>query len=276
MWDLKLRLVNMLGLITLVVVAALLIDYFRLLRRPTRLGVTVALCGLVVGGALTLTAVLPDNEILGPVVFRGDGGEKLVALTFDDGPYPPYTGEVLDLLAEFRVPATFFVVGENADRHPELLKRMAREGHQVGSHTYHHVDLLKLNARELAAEMDQTSWAIQSITGHAPTAMRPPHGFRDPAILAAMKERNLKVVEWSVMSRDWTNPGVETIVERTLSKVKNGSIILLHDGDGLEAKASRAQSVAAARIIIERLQEEGYRFVTVDELQRQKTEGAWQ
>lgn len=276
MWDLNLRLLNMLGLITLVVLVALLIDYFRLLRRPARLGVTVALCGLLAGAALTLTAVLPDNEVLGPVIVRGGGDEKIVALTFDDGPYPPYTGQVLDILAEYRVPATFFVVGQNADLHPDLVRRIAREGHQLGSHTYHHLDLLKLEPREVAEEMDRTAHAIQSVTGVWPTVMRPPHGFRDPAVLAAMNERKLKVVEWSVMSRDWTNPGVDAIVERTLAKVKNGSIILLHDGDGVESKAPRAQSVAAARIIIERLQEQGYRFVTIDELYGRKTEGIGQ
>ena len=268
---LNLRLIEMLFLIALLVFTALFFAYFGFWRYK-RLGIISALAGVVLGGSLTLAAVLPENEFFGPVFYQSDQADKVVALTFDDGPYPPYTDRLLDVLAEKRVPATFFVIGENAARHPELVKRIAREGHQVANHTYHHPDLLKLDAQEIAEEVDRTSKIIESLTGIAPSAVRPPHGFRDPVVLRVMRERRLDVVQWSVISRDWTNPGSAAIVERTLRKVGNGAVILPHDGDGIAAEAARIQSVEAAGIIIERLQEQGYRFVTVAELQKEKTE----
>lgn len=266
MLDIKMRLISMLGIVTVVVLGGLLMDYFHVGRRPLRFGLGIALLGLVTGGLLTLSAVLPENNVFGPVFSQGSREEKLVALTFDDGPYPPYTGQILDILKETHTPATFFLVGQNAKAHPGLVQRMAAEGHQIGNHTYHHVDLLKLDRKDIAQEVDSTNQVISELTGKPPAVLRPPHGFRDPVVLDIMKQRNLQVVEWSVMSRDWTNPGVEVIVERTVSKVKNGSIVLLHDGDGIESAAPRAQTVEAVRQLIPLLRSQGYRFVTVEEI----------
>jgi len=271
MFDLKIRLINMLGLLTIIVIAGLVLDYRNVLKKPMRIGMSFAILGITVGIFLTLSAVLPENDVFGRVFSNTRTTQKVVALTFDDGPYPPYTEQVLDVLKEYHVPATFFVVGKNVEKYPELVKRIADEGHQIGNHTYHHIDLLKANRKVIAEEIDNTSKAILSAAGVSPHLMRPPHGFRDPVVMEMMAERNLKVVEWSVMSRDWTNPGVDVIVERTVKRVKNGSIILLHDGDGITSQASRIQSVEAARRIIQILSEQGYTFVTVDEI-LEKTE----
>jgi len=268
MFDMQIRLISMLGILTVVVLSGLLLDYYHVFRRPKRLrvGIVVAILGITAGIFLTLCAVLPDNNVFGRVFFESQTTKKMVALTFDDGPYSPYTEQVLDILKEYNVPATFFIVGQNAEKHPELVKRIAEEGHQLGNHTYHHVDLLKSDSKTVAEEIDRTSKMIASITGITPHVLRPPHGFRDPTVMKIVTDRGLEVVEWSVMSKDWTNPGVEVIVDRTVKKVKNGSIILLHDGDGTASQASRAQSVAAARLIIRTLIAEGYQFVTVDEI----------
>lgn len=271
MFDLKIRLINMLGLLTIIVIAGLVLDYRNVLKKPMRIGMSLAILGITAGIFLTLSAVLPENDVFGRVFSNTKTTQKVVALTFDDGPYPPYTEQVLDVLKEYHVPATFFVVGQNVEKYPELVKRIADEGHQIGNHTYHHIDLLKANRKVIAEEIDNTSKAILSAAGISPRLMRPPHGFRDPVVMEMMAERNLKVVEWSVMSRDWTNPGVDAIVERTVKKVKNGSIILLHDGDGITSQASRIQSVEAARRIIQILSAQGYKFVTVDEI-LEKTE----
>jgi len=271
MFDLKIRLINMLGLLTIIVIAGLVLDYRNVLKKPMRIGMSLAILGITAGIFLTLSAVLPENDVFGRVFSNTKTTQKVVALTFDDGPYPPYTEQVLDVLKEYHVPATFFVVGQNVEKYPELVKRIADEGHQIGNHTYHHIDLLKANRKVIAEEIDNTSKAILSAAGISPHLMRPPHGFRDPVVMEMMAERNLKVVEWSVMSRDWTNPGVDAIVERTVKKVKNGSIILLHDGDGITSQASRIQSVEAARRIIQILSAQGYKFVTVDEI-LEKTE----
>ncbi|MCX7781589.1 MAG: polysaccharide deacetylase family protein [Negativicutes bacterium] len=266
MFDVKMRLVSMLGLLTVIVVFGLVLDYLHVLRRPMRLGLWLAVLGILFGFFLTLSAVLPDNTVFGPVITEGQTSQKIVALTFDDGPYPPYTGQLLDVLKEYDVPATFFVIGKNAEKHPELIRRIVAEGHQLGNHTYSHIDLLKAEPAEVSREVEKAGRVIAAITGEAPQIVRPPHGFRDPVVLDVMKERGLKVVEWSVASRDWTNPGVSVIVERTVSRVKSGSVILLHDGDGVAASASRAQTVEATRHIIRELKAQGYRFVTVNEI----------
>ncbi|AJQ25877.1 polysaccharide deacetylase family protein [Pelosinus fermentans] len=273
MFDLNIRLINMLGLLTIIVIAGLVLDYRNVLKKPMRIGMSLAILGITTGIFLTLSAVLPENHVFGRVFSNTKTTQKVVALTFDDGPYPPYTEQVLDVLKEYHVPATFFVVGQNVDKYPELVKRIADEGHQIGNHTYHHIDLLKANRKVIAEEIDNTNKAILAAAGIKPHLMRPPHGFRDPVVMEMMAERNLKVVEWSVMSRDWTNPGVDVIVERTVKKVKNGSIILLHDGDGITSQASRIQSVEAARRIIQILSEQGYTFVTVDEILEKTEDG---
>jgi polysaccharide deacetylase family sporulation protein PdaB len=266
MFETNIRLISILGLLTIVVIISLVLDYRRMLRRPTRLGLGLAILGIIAGCFFTLTAVLPDNGFYGPVYTEVKTTQKIVALTFDDGPNPPYTGEILDILKEYKVPATFFIIGKNAEKHPELVRRIFAEGHEIGNHTYNHIDLLKANQQTIIEEIDRTNNVIRTITGQAPRVVRPPHGFRDSVVMEVMAERKLKVVEWSVASRDWTNPGADVIASRTLGKVKSGSVILLHDGDGVEARASRAQTVEATRVIIRELLAQGYRFVTVNEI----------
>ncbi len=272
MLDINMRLISMLGLITIIVIISLLFDYLRILKRPVRLGFSVAILGIIVGVVLTLHAVLPTNHFYGPVFSESRTSQKLVALTFDDGPYPPYTSQVLDVLKERQIPATFFVIGQNAAKYPELLRRIVAEGHQLGNHTYHHVDLLKLDRQGMITEIEKTNKVIADAVGYVPHVMRPPHGFRDAVVMDAMAEYKLKVIEWSVSSRDWVNPGAEVIAERTLGKVQNGSVILLHDGDGIAAALPREQTVAATRIIIDKLLAKGYKFVTVDEIRNMSEE----
>lgn len=266
MFDMQVRLISMLGLLTIIVIIGLVLDYFRILRRPVRVGLGIAILGITAGFVLTLNAVLPENRFYGPVFSGIQTSEKLVALTFDDGPCPPYTGQILDILRERQIPATFFVLGHNVAKYPDLTRRIVAEGHQLGNHTYSHVDLLKLNRQGVVEEIEKTNQAIAAAVGYVPHVMRPPHGFRDAMVMNIMAEHQLKVVEWSVASRDWLNPGTAVIVDRTLRKVKNGSIILLHDGDGIAGRLPRTQTVEATRLIIDELLAQGYRFVTVDEI----------
>jgi len=260
------RLISILGLLTVIVLISLVLDYMRLLRRPVRLGLYLAALGILAGFVFTLRAVLPGDAFYGPVFSEVKTTQRIVALTFDDGPNPPYTGQILDILKEYHVPATFFVLGQNAEKHPELVRRIVAEGHQIGNHTYSHLDLLKADRPTIADQVDRTSKIIADITGQPPRVVRPPHGFRDAVVIDVMAERGLKVVEWSVASRDWTNPGVDEIVNRTLGRVKNGAVILLHDGDGVAQRASREQTVEATRQIIRQLLAQGYKLVTVDEI----------
>lgn len=265
------RMEDVAGLLTACIVLGLAVEYGRLKTRPRHAGLLLA------GGAFALLvgtlacAVWPEQDFFGTVCSRAAAPEKQVALTFDDGPDGRYTPEVLAVLREYDVPATFFLLGQNAARHPELVRRLAQEGHQLGNHTYHHMDLLKASRAEVDAEMDRTSELIRQAAGVSPTVFRPPHGFRDAAVVRAAAKRGMRVVDWSVMSWDWEPVSADSIVARTLEQVRPGAIILLHDGEGLNDKADRTQTVAALRRIIPALREQGYRFVTVEEL-LQRTE----
>ena len=213
-------------------------------------------------------AVLPGNSFYGETVTSGKStdGKKLVALTFDDGPYPPFTQELVAVLDEKQVKATFFVVGNNASKFPDVVKLVVSKGHEVALHAGEHKDFLKLNSSELAENISFGKKVLEELTGKPVKYMRPPHGFRDWAVMEEASRVGLKVVNWSVIPRDWTNPGAEAIADRVCKEVFSGAIVLLHDGDAPAQKASREQTVQAIALIIDQLRKDGYKFVTIDEL----------
>lgn len=227
-----------------------------------------AIISLLLGGSLLLLAVLPGNSFYGPVLTHVDTKDKVIALTFDDGPYPPYTQELLAVLKEKQVPATFFLVGENAVKHPELVQQLKTQGHEIALHANVHQDLLKLDKEQLQANITKGKTALEKISNTKINYMRPPHGFKDWAVMDAIENSGLKAVNWSIIPRDWTNPGVDVITERVLKDAQPGAIVLLHDGDSPKQTASREQTIKAAAIIIDKLREEGYTFVTISELQK--------
>lgn len=184
------------------------------------------------------------------------GGEaKRVALTFDDGPHPEYTGQLLDGLKKRGVKATFFVTGEHAKLHPDLIERMHEEGHLIGNHTYSHVQLTSGNKDKFREELRETNKVIEEITGEEVLYVRPPYGSWDKSL---EKELNMFPVLWTVDPTDWSCMNAEIVTKRVLSKVKENDIILLHD--------YYKTSVEAALLIVDALLSEGYEFVTVDEL----------
>ncbi len=247
--------------------AALLLwlGFFRVLRRRTALLLTCL--DFLVAGGLLLAAVLPANSFYGPVLAQGPAEQKIVALTFDDGPYPPYTQELLKVLKEEQVRATFFLVAANATKHPELIQQEVAAGHEIGLHCYQHRDWLKLSAEELEEELRLGKEALQQVTGGEVRYCRPPHGFKDWQVLGNIRQAGLRTVNWSVLPRDWLNPGMEVIVSRVLEQVHPGAIVLLHDGDSPFYRAPREQTVRATREIIRKLRGQGYRFVTIRELE---------
>ncbi len=231
----------------------------------------LSLAGIVLAGAAFLAAVLPGNHVYGATVAELPAQEKVVALTFDDGPNPVYTEKILAVLAEEKVPATFFVLGEQARKHPALVRKTAAQGHEIGNHSDRHGDVMRMSQAELAGDIARANKAIEQATGSRPRYFRPPHGFRDPMVLAEAERQGLTLVNWSVICRDWLNPGVDVLVDRVQQAVAPGAIILLHDGDGLKQTAPREQTVEATRIIIRTLKAQGYRFVTLSEaLEQQK------
>lgn len=204
------------------------------------------------------------HELIGAgrLVEHGGRDRPLIALTFDDGPLPPYTEQVLDVLEHHRVPATFFCVGAAVAGHPDLVRRMVGSGHTVGNHTWSHPFLPELSQLELAEQLARTVEAIDAATGAGPpTLFRPPYGSRTPKVLGWLAELPLATVLWDVYPFDWTMPGASVIAEQVVTQAANGSIVLLHDGGG-----DRSQTVAALPRIIDGLRGQGYEFVTADVL----------
>ncbi|MDE7416215.1 MAG: polysaccharide deacetylase family protein [Lachnospiraceae bacterium] len=180
---------------------------------------------------------------------------RRVALTFDDGPHPVYTEQLLDGLKERGVKATFFVTGEHAELHPEIIKRMAEEGHLVGNHTYSHIQLTQNNRETYKEELIKTNEILKEITGQEVQYVRPPYGSWDKSF---EQELNMFPVLWSVDPMDWCSENVSRITEKVVSKVKENDIILMHD--------YYDTSVAAALRVVDKLMDEGYTFVTVEEI----------
>lgn len=197
-----------------------------------------------------------------PVLRRGDGGRPQVALTFDDGP-SRYTPEILDLLDEYGVKATFFVIGGASDAHAAVIQDIVARGHVIANHTVSHAALSTLSRAEQAAEIDAQTRAIELFGAPKPHLFRPPYNAWNETTLEILKRRKMLMVLWSVETDDWRLPGADQIVDRTLADVEPGAIVLFHDGGG-----DRSQTVAALPRIIEALQERGYEMVTIPQLLR--------
>ena len=180
---------------------------------------------------------------------------RKIAITFDDGPHPSYTEQLLDGLKERGVHATFFVTGEHAKLHPDIIKRMHEEGHLIGNHTYSHIQLTAKNREKFKQELIDTNAVIQEITGEEVEYVRPPYGSWDKSF---EKELNMFPVLWTVDPMDWCSSNVSCITKKILDKAEENDIILMHDYFDT--------SVTAALKAIDELQEEGYTFVTVEEI----------
>jgi len=191
------------------------------------------------------------------------GSAPQVALTFDDGPNPPYTGQILDILARYQVPATFFCVGLQASAHPADVARLAAAGHGLGNHTWSHPFLPDLSQAQLAEQLDRTDEAVARAAGIAdgPGLFRPPYGSRSPDVLRWLAERGTPIVLWDVDPSDWARPGAALIAGRVLLQARPGTIILMHDGGG-----DRSPTVAALPLVIEGLLDRGLQFTRVDTL----------
>ncbi|WP_020663030.1 polysaccharide deacetylase family protein [Amycolatopsis benzoatilytica] len=197
----------------------------------------------------------------GNCVVHGDRARPEIALTFDDGPNPPYTGKILDLLERYGVRATFFCVGLNASASGEDLQRMIEQGHEVGNHTWSHPFLPDLSETQLADQIDRTAEAIGSATGAEPGYFRPPYGSRTPAIVQSLAGRGTKVALWDVDTEDWAMRGPEVVTKTVAHQTRPGSVVLMHDGGG-----DRSQTVAALPAVIEGLLSRGLEFVRVQDL----------
>jgi len=197
----------------------------------------------------------------GRYLARGSGTAPEIALTFDDGPHPVFTPQVLDILARYQVPATFFCVGINVAAYPDLVRRVADAGHLVGNHTWSHPYLPDLTRDEVLRQVDATAAALGT-AGLSTTLVRPPYGARTPEALTWFAELGLTTVLWDIDTNDWSVPGTAAILDAAATATA-GSVLLMHDAGG-----DRTQTVAALPRILENLLARGYRPVTVEELTR--------
>lgn len=205
--------------------------------------------------------VIPRTPMLSQVkvperVFRGDlNGKKLVALTFDDGPYSETTPRLLDILKEKGAVATFFELGMRAKDNTEITKRVFEEGHEVGSHTMYHQDLIELSNEAVEGDIKEANAVFEEILGIKPKITRVPYGNSNQFIREHVKT---PLIYWSVDTKDWETKDTNKVVEETMKATSDGAIILYHDIYG--------STVDAIPIVIDQLRDQGYEFVTVSEL----------
>ncbi len=213
-----------------------------------RMGAAVclaAMAALAIGGhgtAEPAAAIVNEN---GPVI----------ALTFDDGPYPKVTGHILDVLEKNGVCATFFVLGSRIEGHEDMLTRMDELGCEIGNHSFSHADLTRLSKADCQRELSDTDAEIRRVTGHEASVVRPPYGYYNKTVMSAA-ERPL--ILWTVDTNDWRGKAPGEIADYVIQQAKEGSVILMHD--------QQTQTADAMEMIIPTLIEEGFRFVTVSEL----------
>jgi peptidoglycan/xylan/chitin deacetylase (PgdA/CDA1 family) len=215
------------------------------------------------------TSIPNMPQIFGTSIRRVKTSEKIVALTYDDGPRLPTTEGLLDVLKRHNASATFFLVGKRAEKNPELVKKIYGAGHELGNHTYSHDLLIFKSSKFVRNQIQKTDNIIRACGYDREIHFRSPHGmklFTDSWALKKMKRKN---VLFDVVAWDWTSPGVQEIVDNVMKDVKPGSIILMHDGCGNENDI-----VAASDVIITKLKEQGYQFLTISELLKKNKQNA--
>lgn len=188
-----------------------------------------------------------------------DTDAPMVALTFDDGPNPEYTDRILKVLEDNYSHATFFVVGTNAEKYPEMLQAIASSGNEIGNHTYSHANLTDIDAADVEEEIDKVNRAVRKATGEIATVIRPPYGAYNDDVLNQLEQ---PVVLWDFDTEDWDSRNAQVIVDNILAEVEDGDIILMHD-----IYASTAEAV---ELLIPRLKEMGYQIVSVSDMARYK------
>lgn len=234
--------------------------------------ISLFLVFIILFGAFS--SFIPSAQAFGKVYYEADTSEKIIALSFDDGPNEPYTSQILEILSEYDVKATFFVVGKNAEFHPETVKRIIKDGHVIGNHSYSH-DFIETLTEYDSSDIQVAQEVICNITGMTPHLYRPPHGIKTPWELGSAEELGMITITWSVTTGEFNEEAlideasVSSGIEDIVDEVQPGEIILLYDGHGTEhnnPESDRSLTVRALPAIIEQLKRKGYRFVTIPEL----------
>ncbi|GCE08908.1 polysaccharide deacetylase family protein [Dictyobacter aurantiacus] len=196
-----------------------------------------------------------------PLLCHSSGHQKKVTLTFDDGPDVTYTPEILTILNQYHLHATFFNLGQNVQAHPQVTRMVYAAGHTIGNHSWNHTRLTALSPTGVMWQLESTNHIIQQTIGIKPTLMRPPYNSINNMVRMQIEKAGLQPVLGDVDSLDWQRPGVNVIVQTTLRETGNTSIIVMHDGGG-----DRTQTVGALPLIIQALEQRGYAIVPIQQL----------
>ncbi len=226
----------------------------RITRRVWLIGISGLIALVIIVASLP-----PVQAFFG--VSRVNTQAKVVALTYDDGPYPPYTQELLAILQRNQVKATFYEIGQRIQAHPELSRQIRAAGHELGNHSFSHQSMWLRSPEFLATEIDSTNRLLRQAGMTSPPSFRPPWGRRLLMLPYLLHQRGERLVIYDVDSVDYGAPNVDFIVDNVVNHVQPGSIVLMHDGGG-----DRSKTVAAAETIIQRLRAKGYQFKTISEL----------
>jgi len=189
-----------------------------------------------------------------------------VALTFDDGPNGHYTLKILDLLKKHKVKACFFLLGRNIEYFPFIAKKIKSQGHLIGLHTYSHPHLKKLKPEQIKHQIEKCEEVFKAVLRLKPHYFRPPYGEYNKYTERLVRKKGYRTVLWDVDAKDWKTPSPKAIADRIVSTIKNGSIVLLHDGASIRIGESRINTVYALSRIIKRLKDKGYKFSRLDRL----------
>ena len=233
------------------------------LLRAGRTGTTLQTIDTVTGKVLSSKEATPAVDTLLQAYTSTRVNRRVVALTFDDGPWPSSTAAIVSILKQQQVKATFFELGSNIKSHPELTRACVNGGNLVGLHSWDHKDFTKLSADQISDQLSRSQAAFKAATGQSTRWFRLPYGASTTQIDGQLALKNFRLAYWTVDPNDWRRPGAGTIASRVIGAARPGAIILMHDGGG-----DRSQTVAALPKIITTLKKQGYTFVTVDELYR--------
>ena len=223
--------------------------------------------------ALVISSVFFDESILvrKGTIFHQEHSGKMVALTFDDGPSAAWTPKILDELKNAGVKATFFMIGEHAAKYPDVARRVAREGHEIGNHTFDHHGIFYYTPEELRREVKNTEDIIQKVTGQTTVYFRPPKAWITKDETHQLKEMGYRVILWSLNSKDWVMFDDKYIVKYLVDHIKPGDIILFHDSGNIfrTEGGDRHETVKTIPLLVRQLSEKGYRCATISELLNQ-------
>ena len=226
------------------------------------MGAWTALRTLVVFAFLAVVtfsiAKMPRFQLMGPLVYRANTSAKCVALTFDDGPSPPHTQEVFSVLDRHGAKATFFVIGQNIERHPGIAREIHRRGHKLANHSYTHQPMVLRSPSSLREEITRTDYLIRKSGQTGEIHFRPPHGLKLIALPKVLSELNKTTVTWDITPQDYRRSAPEWTADYVLSRIQPGSIVLLHD--------KTPEIARATDLILSTLEKLGFRAVTVSTL----------